>query len=89
MIHYWMPMQAVITPEFLDIVPASIRERLKLKPGAVMDFDERAPYLKAVPTQAADDAGLAAFQSWLARSIGLAKGKLTTAGRMHATRGED
>jgi len=82
-------MQAVLTSEFLEIVPASIRERLKLKPGVVMDFDERAPYLKAVPAQVAGEAGLEEFQSWLAGSIGIARGKLTTDERMRETRGED
>jgi bifunctional DNA-binding transcriptional regulator/antitoxin component of YhaV-PrlF toxin-antitoxin module len=83
-------MQAALTPEFLNVVPASIRERLKLKPGVVLDFDELAPFLKAVPAQAATDDGvLAEFQTWLANSTGLAKGKFTTNERMRETRGDD
>ena len=82
-------MQAVLTPEFLDIVPASIRERLKLKPGVVLDFDERAPFLKAVPAQPVDEAGMVEFQTWLAGSTGIAKGKLTTDQLMRETRGDD
>ena len=30
-------------------MPAKIRERLGLMAGQVLDFDENAPYLKAVP----------------------------------------
>ncbi len=45
-------MQAVITAEFLEGIPLPIRQRLNLRPGTVMDFDEEAPYLKAVPAAA-------------------------------------
>ena len=38
--------------------------------------------------QVAEDAGMAEFDAWLASSIGLAKGKLTTDGRMRETRGD-
>lgn len=38
--------------------------------------------------QAAEGAGMAEFDVWLASSIGIAKGKLTTDGRMRETRGE-
>lgn len=82
-------MQAVITPEFVDNVPEPIRQRLNLTPGAVMDFDEQAPFLKVVPTEPASETELAEFQNWLTASIGLAKGKLTTDQRMEETRGED
>ncbi len=82
-------MQAVITAEFLDNIPAPIRQRLKLKAGAVMDFDEQAPYLKAVPAAASDTTELEEFQTWLNSSVGLAKGKFTTDERMRETRGED
>lgn len=30
-------------------IPAAIRERLGLQPGQVLEFDEKAPFLKAVP----------------------------------------
>jgi bifunctional DNA-binding transcriptional regulator/antitoxin component of YhaV-PrlF toxin-antitoxin module len=82
-------MQAVITAEFLDNIPAPIRQRLNLKAGEVMDFDEQVPYLKAVPAQPLSISELAEFQSWVTSSIGLAKGKFTTDERMSETRGED
>lgn len=54
-----------------------------------MDFDEQAPYLKAVPAAASDANDLEEFQTWLNSSVGLAKGKFTTDERMMETRGED
>lgn len=82
-------MQAVLTPEFLEIIPTSIRERLKLTPGVVLDFDEQAPFLKGVPATDMDDNGMKVFQAWLTSSTGLAMGVLTTDERMQETRGED
>ena len=82
-------MQAVISAEFVASVPESIRERLNLKAGTLMDFDETAPYLKAVPAGDSRVAEMAEFDAWLASSIGIAKGKLTTGERMRETRGED
>ena len=58
-------MQAAITAEFIEGIPLPIRQRLKLRPGTVMDFDEEAPYLKAVPAGAPDAAELVQFQDWL------------------------
>ena len=82
-------MQVVITAEFVNNVPEPIRQRLKLAPGAVMDSDEQAPFLKAVPAESASQSELQEFQTWLASSIGFAKGKFTTDQRMNETRGED
>lgn len=42
-------MQAVLTPEAFSFIPEPIRQKLRLKPGSVLDFDEGTPYLKAVP----------------------------------------
>ncbi len=42
-------MQAIVTPEFLSLIPTVIRQRLQLKAGTLLDFDEQAPFLKAVP----------------------------------------
>ena len=49
--HYFARMQAVLTSEAFAFIPESIRRKLKLKlkPGSVLDFDEDAPFLKAVP----------------------------------------
>jgi hypothetical protein len=79
-------MQATLTLEAFNFIPEPIRLRLHLQPGTVLDFDEQAPYLKAVPAaaEAKDE-----FENWLAQSVGIAKGKLTTDGRMAETRGED
>lgn len=42
-------MQAVLTHEAFAFIPEPIRQKLKLKPGSVLEFDEEVPYLKAVP----------------------------------------
>lgn len=42
-------MQAVLTSEAFAFIPEPIRNKLGLKPGSVLDFDETAPFLKAVP----------------------------------------
>lgn len=47
--RYFSCMQAVLTSEAFAFIPESIRQKLKLKPGSVLDFDEDAPFLKAVP----------------------------------------
>lgn len=47
--HYFPAMQAVLTSEAFAFIPEPIRSRLKLKPGSVLEFDEEAPFLKAVP----------------------------------------
>jgi hypothetical protein len=80
-------MQAAITAEFLKGIPLPIRERLKLRPGTVMDFDEEAPYLKAVACDGRSSTA-AGFEEWLKESTGVAAGKFTTDERMRETRGE-
>jgi len=42
-------MQAVLTHEAFAFIPEPIRQKLKLKLGSVLEFDEEVPYLKAVP----------------------------------------
>ena len=42
-------MKATLTSKGQITIPAAIRHRLGLKSGQVLDFDEEAPYLKAVP----------------------------------------
>jgi len=42
-------MKATLTSKGQITIPASIRRRLGLEPGQILDFDEHAPYLKAVP----------------------------------------
>lgn len=54
----------------------------------ILDFDENASYLKAMPTGAFSEPS-GGFDSWLASSIGIAKDKLTTNGLLHETRGEE
>jgi AbrB family looped-hinge helix DNA binding protein len=41
-------MKATLTSKGQITIPATIRHRLGLKPGQILDFDEHAPYLKAV-----------------------------------------
>ncbi len=79
-------MQATLTVEAFNFIPEPIRRRLHLQPGTVLEFDEEAPFLKAVPAGPSEQDE---FQTWLTASVGMAKGKLTTAERMAETRGED
>ena len=44
-------------------------------------------WMDAHSPKAAEGADMAEFDAWLASSIGIAKGKLTTDGRMRETRG--
>ena len=41
-------MKATITSKGQITLPAAIRRRLGLKPGDVLEFDETAPFLKAL-----------------------------------------
>jgi AbrB family looped-hinge helix DNA binding protein len=73
-------MEATLTSKGQITIPAKIRRRLGLKAGQVLDFDEEAPYLKAVPV----------FDVEAMRSVlGCAKEALdeTTAEWLDATRG--
>lgn len=86
---YSLEMQATVTEAFLEGIPELIRQRLHLVPGTIMEFDEEAPFLKAVPLGQKDSDETSRFYGWLQSSVGLAKGKITTTGRMSETRGED
>lgn len=73
-------MKATLTSKGQITIPASIRDRLGLKTGQVLDFDEQAPYLKAVPV----------FDESAMRSVrGCTKGKLgrDSAAWLNETRG--
>jgi AbrB family looped-hinge helix DNA binding protein len=60
-------MRATLTVKGQITIPARIRERLGLKPGQVLDFDENAPFLKAVPVFDEEE---------MASALGCAKGAL-------------
>lgn len=50
---YYIPsMKAVITTKGQVTIPHRIRRRLNLKPGQILEFDERTPFVKA--TKAVD-----------------------------------
>jgi AbrB family looped-hinge helix DNA binding protein len=60
-------MKATLTSKGQVTIPAKIRRRLGLEVGHVLEFDENAPYLKAVPI----------FDEDAMRSVlGCAKGRL-------------
>lgn len=42
-------MKAVLTSKGQITIPAPIRKKLGLKTGQVLEFDESAPFLKAIP----------------------------------------
>lgn len=47
-------MKATLTSKGQITIPKAIRQRLGLEPGQVLEFDEEAPYLRAVPVFDAD-----------------------------------
>ncbi len=66
-IPYIKVMKATLTSKGQVTIPLSIRTKLGLKPGQVLDFDETTPYLRA--TAVFDDAEMRSV-------LGCAKGKL-------------
>jgi AbrB family looped-hinge helix DNA binding protein len=73
-------MKATLTSKGQITIPVKIRERLGLEPGQVLDFDEEAPFLKAIPV----------FDEESMRAVrGCAKGRLDVTGAkwLEATRG--
>jgi AbrB family looped-hinge helix DNA binding protein len=42
-------VKATITSKGQITIPCALRERLGLAPGQILEFDETAPFLKAVP----------------------------------------
>jgi hypothetical protein len=81
-------MRSVLTQQALECVPEQIRHKLNLRPGSVVDFDENVPFLKANPVSSSEKDSANSFSAWVASSLGLTKGKLTTDQRMAETRGE-
>lgn len=60
-------MHATLTSKGQITIPLKVRERLALKPGDVLDFDETAPYLKAqrvIPPEAWEEFGKKARDPW-------------------------
>lgn len=60
-------MQATLTTKGQITIPVGVRQRLHLKPGDILEFDEAAPFLKAVkaiPSDAWEEFGREAADSW-------------------------
>jgi AbrB family looped-hinge helix DNA binding protein len=79
-VPYTLRVKATLTSKGQITIPAKIRRRLGLEAGHVLDFDENAPYLKAVPV----------FHEDTMRSVlGCAKGRLGMSSRqwLEQTRG--
>ena len=65
-------MQATLTSKGQITIPVHVRNRLHLKPGDVLEFDETAPFLKAtktIPTEAWEQFGKAATDPWEGMSV--------------------
>ncbi len=73
-------MKATLTSKGQITIPVKIRRKLGLEPGQVLDFDEEAPFLKAIPVF--DEDAMRAVQ-------GCARGRLgaTVDEWLHETRG--
>jgi AbrB family looped-hinge helix DNA binding protein len=73
-------MKATLTSKGQITIPTAIRRRLGLEPGQVLEFDEEAPYLLAVP--AFDEKAMRAL-------VGRTRGKLGRSSRrwLDETRG--
>jgi AbrB family looped-hinge helix DNA binding protein len=64
-------MQATLTSKGQITIPVDVRNRLHLKPGDILEFDETAPFLKATRTISADaweQFGKAAADPWAGMS---------------------
>lgn len=60
-------MKATLTSKGQITIPAGVRHRLRLKTGDVLEFDETAPYLKAIkaiPPRAWDEFGRETTDPW-------------------------
>lgn len=60
-------MQATLTSKGQITIPVQVRNRLHLKPGDVLEFDETAPFLKAtktIPPEAWAEFGREAKDPW-------------------------
>lgn len=65
-------MHATLTSKGQITIPVHVRNRLHLKPGDVLEFDETAPFLKAtktIPTEAWEQFGKAATDPWGGMSV--------------------
>ena len=47
--HYTSGMKATLTSKGQITIPLAIRQRLGLQAGQILEFDEEAPYIMAVP----------------------------------------
>ena len=65
-------VQATLTSKGQITIPVHVRNRLRLKPGDVLEFDETAPFLKAtktIPAEAWEQFGKAATDPWVGMSV--------------------
>lgn|GEM_PF-290767 len=67
LLDYSIVIKATLTTKGQLTIPLKIRERLNLKAGDVLDFDENAPFLKAVRVispEAWEEFGKTAVDPW-------------------------
>lgn len=71
-VAYFCFTQATLTSKGQITIPVHVRNRLHLKPGDVLEFDDTAPFLKAtkaIPAEAWEQFGNAAMDPWQGMSV--------------------
>jgi AbrB family looped-hinge helix DNA binding protein len=69
---YHSAVQATLTSKGQITIPVKVRNRLHLKPGDVLEFDETAPFLKAtktIPPEAWEAFGKGWADPWVGQSM--------------------
>ena len=71
-VPYFLSRNATLTSKGQITIPIKVRERLHLQPGDILDFDEQAPFPKAVkviPPEAWEQFGQGASDPWAGLTV--------------------